>query len=68
MSQKEQAWYHKKLQEFQNLPIQIIETKENAKLKTRKNDFKQMFPDWQAFFKHFQSENNVSTIRVQAWV
>merc|ERR1712062_388842 len=63
MSQKEQAWYHKKLQEFQNLPIQIIETKENAKLKTRKNDFKKIFPDWQVFFKHFQSEDNLATLK-----
>ena len=63
MSQKEQAWYHKKLQDFQNLPIQIIETKENAKLKTRKNDFKKIFPDWQVFFKHFQSEDNLATLK-----
>lgn len=61
---KEKAWYHNKLQEFQTLPIQIVErTKDQNGYKTRKNTFQQIFPDWQAFFKHFETEENVATLK-----
>ena len=62
MSQKEVVWYHKKLQEFAKLPIQIVETKEQG-YKVNKHGFLQTFPDWKPFIEHFEKHENLAILK-----